>query len=212
MRSLTCVSVVVCVLRKPRPCPSYSRCRDRINLGLLCSYQGGGGGGYTCLPYTLADPCPHPPTKDSQTPTMKLYPMVPGLNSRLPNCGSLNDDCAQRNLWGPSRWWRCLWIAHFDLSTQNAVLFTHPLLTREICCRLGSDQGLWTLLSHGSLSVSFLTYHDVWLEDTTTENTMSRWQSVGDLERSTTGQVSHLAILGALGACTMGGVVSRPSM
>ena len=44
MRSLACVSVVVCVVRKPRPCPSYSRCRDRINLGLLRSYYKGAQG------------------------------------------------------------------------------------------------------------------------------------------------------------------------
>ena len=38
------LSVVVCVARKLRPCPSYSRCRDRINLGLWRSlYKGGGG-------------------------------------------------------------------------------------------------------------------------------------------------------------------------
>ena len=34
MHSLTCVSVVVCVACKLRPCPSYSRRWDRINLGL----------------------------------------------------------------------------------------------------------------------------------------------------------------------------------
>ena len=45
MRSLTCVSVVACVARKLRPCPSYTRRRDRINLGLWRSlYKGGGGG------------------------------------------------------------------------------------------------------------------------------------------------------------------------
>ena len=32
MRSFTCVSVVVYVARKLRPCLSYSRRRDRINL------------------------------------------------------------------------------------------------------------------------------------------------------------------------------------
>ena len=37
------VSVVVCVARKPRPCPSYSRRRDRINLGLWRSLYKGGG-------------------------------------------------------------------------------------------------------------------------------------------------------------------------
>ena len=48
MRSLTCVSVVVCVARKLRPCPSYSRRRDRINLGLWRSlYKGGGGSFFT---------------------------------------------------------------------------------------------------------------------------------------------------------------------
>ena len=44
MRSLTRVSVVACVARNLRPCPSYSRHRDRINLGLWRSlYKGGGG-------------------------------------------------------------------------------------------------------------------------------------------------------------------------
>ena len=43
MRSLTCVSVVACVARKLRPCPSYSRRRDRINLGLWRSLYKGGG-------------------------------------------------------------------------------------------------------------------------------------------------------------------------
>ena len=38
------VLVVVCVARKLRLCPSYSRRRDRINLGLWRSlYKGGGG-------------------------------------------------------------------------------------------------------------------------------------------------------------------------
>ena len=37
------VFVVVCVARKLRPCPSYSRRRDRINLGLWRSpYKEGG--------------------------------------------------------------------------------------------------------------------------------------------------------------------------
>ena len=45
MRSLTCVSVVVCVACKLRPCPSYSRCKDRINLVLWRSlYKGRRGG------------------------------------------------------------------------------------------------------------------------------------------------------------------------
>ena len=43
MHSPTCVSVVVCVARKPRPCLSYSWRRDRINLVPLCSYYKGGG-------------------------------------------------------------------------------------------------------------------------------------------------------------------------
>ena len=43
MHSLTCVSVVVCVVRKPRPCLSYSRRRDRINSVLWRSYYKGGG-------------------------------------------------------------------------------------------------------------------------------------------------------------------------
>ena len=45
MHSLMCVSVVVCVVRKPRPCLSYSRRRDRINSVLLHSYYKVGGGG-----------------------------------------------------------------------------------------------------------------------------------------------------------------------
>ena len=36
--------VVVCVARKPHPCLSYSRRRDRINSLLLRSYYKGGGG------------------------------------------------------------------------------------------------------------------------------------------------------------------------
>ena len=43
MHSLTCVLVVVCVVRKPRPCLSYIRCRDRMNSVLWCSYYKGGG-------------------------------------------------------------------------------------------------------------------------------------------------------------------------
>ena len=54
MHSLTCVSAFVCVVRKPRPCLSYSRRRDRINLVFLRSYYKGGGG-YTCRPVVLAD-------------------------------------------------------------------------------------------------------------------------------------------------------------
>ena len=48
------LSVVVCVARKLRPCPSYSRRRDRNNLGLWCSlYRGGRGrwvGMTPCVP------------------------------------------------------------------------------------------------------------------------------------------------------------------
>ena len=44
MHSLACMSVVVCVVRKPRPCNSYSRRRDRINSVLWRSYYKGGGG------------------------------------------------------------------------------------------------------------------------------------------------------------------------
>ena len=43
MHSLTCMSVVVCVVRKLRPCNSYSRRRDRINSVLWRSYYKGGG-------------------------------------------------------------------------------------------------------------------------------------------------------------------------
>ena len=51
MHSLTCVSVVVCVARKLRPCPSYSRRRDRINLVLLNNYYKGEG---ICEPMAVA--------------------------------------------------------------------------------------------------------------------------------------------------------------
>ena len=44
------VLVVVCVARKLRPCPSYSRRRDRINLGLWRSLYKGGGAGYETSP------------------------------------------------------------------------------------------------------------------------------------------------------------------
>ena len=44
MHSFTCVLVVVYVARKLRPCPSYSRRRDRINLVLWRSLDKGGGG------------------------------------------------------------------------------------------------------------------------------------------------------------------------
>ena len=49
MHSVTCMSVVVCVVRKPRPCNSYSRRRDRINSVLWRSYYKGGGGGTTVM-------------------------------------------------------------------------------------------------------------------------------------------------------------------
>ena len=52
------VSVVVCVTRKLRPCPSYGRRRDRINLGLWRSlYKGGGGAGY-CVGHGFPPPWP----------------------------------------------------------------------------------------------------------------------------------------------------------
>ena len=41
---MACVPVVVCVVRKLRPCLSYSRRRDRINSVLLCSLDKGVGG------------------------------------------------------------------------------------------------------------------------------------------------------------------------
>ena len=44
MHSLTCVSVVVCVVHKPHPCLSYSRRRDCINSVLWRSYYKRGGG------------------------------------------------------------------------------------------------------------------------------------------------------------------------
>ena len=50
MHSLTCVSVVVCVVRKPCPCLSYSRRRDRINSVLWRNYYKGGGGMQSVIP------------------------------------------------------------------------------------------------------------------------------------------------------------------
>ena len=42
MRARTCVSVVVCVAHKLRPCPSYSGCRDRNNsVHWRSLYKGG---------------------------------------------------------------------------------------------------------------------------------------------------------------------------
>ena len=59
MRSFTCVLVVVYATRKLRPCPSYSRRRDRIDLGLWCSLYKGGGVlehcTHSCAPLTSAD-------------------------------------------------------------------------------------------------------------------------------------------------------------
>ena len=43
MRARTCVSVVVCVVRKLRPCPSYSGRRDRNNSVQWRSLYKGGG-------------------------------------------------------------------------------------------------------------------------------------------------------------------------
>ena len=43
MRARTCVSAVVFVARKPRPCPSYSRRRDRNNCVHWRSLYKGGG-------------------------------------------------------------------------------------------------------------------------------------------------------------------------
>ena len=50
--------VVVCVARKLRPCPSYSRRRDRINLVLWRSLYKGGAGYHGGSPssLTLAPP------------------------------------------------------------------------------------------------------------------------------------------------------------
>ena len=59
MHSPTCVSAVVCVARKPRPCLSYSRRRDRIHLVLLRSYYKGGGGrrGNFWINFLSTHPC-----------------------------------------------------------------------------------------------------------------------------------------------------------
>ena len=62
MRSRTCVLVVVCVTRKLRPCPSYSRCRDRINLVLWRSLYKGGG--------TMVQICGVPPPPRGVTVTL----------------------------------------------------------------------------------------------------------------------------------------------
>ena len=62
MHSLTCVSVVVCVVRKPRPCLSYSRCKDRIISVFWRSYYKGGGGYIRLNPFH-----PTPPTVNEDT-------------------------------------------------------------------------------------------------------------------------------------------------
>ena len=51
-----CMSVVVCVVLKPRPCNSYSRRRDRINSVLWRSYYKGGGGGSGLLSSPQGNP------------------------------------------------------------------------------------------------------------------------------------------------------------
>ena len=53
------VLVVVCVARKLRPCPSYSRRRDRIHLGLWRSLYIRGGGDQTALPLCHHSTTPH---------------------------------------------------------------------------------------------------------------------------------------------------------
>ena len=62
MQSFTCVLVVVYVARKLRPCPSYSRGRDRVNLVLWRSLYRGGGDTTTCSTVTHLHcyfPTPH---------------------------------------------------------------------------------------------------------------------------------------------------------
>ena len=63
------VLVVVCVARKLRPCPSYGRRRDRINLGLWRSLYKGGAG--------------YPPPPCPGTALRKNQPLVPRSNSRI---------------------------------------------------------------------------------------------------------------------------------
>ena len=55
MRARTFVSVVVCVARKLRPCPSYSGRRDRNDsVHWRSLYKGGGGYSHTGKPTGVA--------------------------------------------------------------------------------------------------------------------------------------------------------------
>ena len=76
------VSVVVCVARKLRLCPSYSRRRDRINLGFWRSlYKGGGGVPYNeqaTLAHLGLPPFPPPPKKKHwEEPCFSVKDMSP---------------------------------------------------------------------------------------------------------------------------------------
>ena len=73
MHSLTCMSVVVCVVRKPRPCNSYRRRRDCINSVLWRSYYKGGGG-YHMVPQPFVEH-PSPPSSGA---------LVAGCTARYP--------------------------------------------------------------------------------------------------------------------------------
>ena len=71
MHSLTCVSAVVCVARKPCPCLSYSRRKDRINSVLLCSYYKGGGRTFLC---DTSPSCASAPPPDLPVPVAESTP------------------------------------------------------------------------------------------------------------------------------------------
>ena len=84
MHSLTCMSVVVCVVRKLRPCNSYSRRRDRINSVLWRSYYKGGAG---------YPPPPHPsrPPKVFAHSWVSRFEQAAPSSFRLPKCIILLD-------------------------------------------------------------------------------------------------------------------------
>ena len=69
------VLVVVCVARKLRPCPSYSRHTDRINLGLWRSLYKGGGG--THLFASCLSVLAHPPTVGGWLPPTTVGSLQP---------------------------------------------------------------------------------------------------------------------------------------
>ena len=84
--------VVICVARKLRPCPGYSRRRDRINLGLWRSlYKGGGGtsvmdrGVAMCTVRRSCGPSPPLPSPPLPSPPLPSPPFPLDAPAGLPS-------------------------------------------------------------------------------------------------------------------------------